>query len=146
VGPARSSSQERLQISWQQARSQFAKDYNDRLFTGLLLTAVGAIVLFRFVVKVAVLEAVSWVAVIFLEVYPHVWGGSRAMYDSWWWKMAAQAWEGVMWVLFTAGGLMLWVALGVLAALTWRRLQLKRQARKKAVLTSRLGDVRDLDV
>lgn len=53
VGPARSSSEERLGLSWKQARSQFAKDYNDRLFTGLLLTAVGAIVLFRFVVKVS---------------------------------------------------------------------------------------------
>jgi hypothetical protein len=52
VGPARSSSEERLSLSWKQARSQFAKDYNDRLFTGLLLSAVGAIVLFRFVVKV----------------------------------------------------------------------------------------------
>lgn len=146
MGPARSSSQERLALSWTQARSQFAKDYNDRLFTGLLLSAVAAIVLFRFVVKVALLEAVSWVAVLFLEVYPHIWGGSRAMYESWWWKATSRAWEGVMFVLFTAGGLVLWVALGVLAGLTWRRLHLKQQARKKSVLTSRAGDVRDLDV
>lgn len=146
VGPARSSSEERLKLSWQQAHSQFAKDYNDRLFTGLLLTAVAAIVLFRFVVKAAILEALGWVAVIFLEVYPHIWGGSRTMYESWWWKMASRAWEGAMFVLFTAGGLVLWVGLGVLAALTWRRLQLRRQDRKKSVLTSRAGDIRDLDV
>lgn len=94
----------------------------------------------------ALLEAVSWVAVIFLEVYPHIWGGSRAMYESWWWKMTSRAWEGVMFVLFGAGGLVLWVGLAVVAALTWRRLQLKRQDRKKNVLTSRAGDIRDLDV
>lgn len=146
VGPARSSSEERLKLSWQQARGQFAKDYNDRLLTGLLLSAVGAIVVFRFLIKIAILEAASWVAVLFLEVYPHIWGGSRAMYQSWWWRMTSQAWEGVMWLLFTAGGLVLWVGLGVLAALTWRRLQAKRQARKKSVLTSRHGDTRDLDV
>lgn len=133
-------------MSWQQARSRFATDYNDRLFTGLLLSAVGAIVLFRFVIKVALLEAVSWAAVIFLEVYPHVWGGSRAMYNSWWWQMTSKAWEAVMWLLFTAGGLALWLMLAGIAALTWRRLQLRRQDRKKAVLTSREGDVRDLDV
>jgi hypothetical protein len=95
---------------------------------------------------VALLEAVSWVAVIFLEVYPHIWGGSRAMYESWWWKMTSRVWEGVMFVLFGAGGLVLWVGLAVVAALTWRRLQLKRQDRKKNVLTSSAGDIRDLDV
>lgn len=47
VGPARSSSAERLQLAWSQARSQFGKDYNDRLFTGLLVAAVAAIVIFR---------------------------------------------------------------------------------------------------
>lgn len=146
VGPAHSSSEERLQLAWQQARGQFGKDYNDRLLTGLLLSAVAAIVVFRFVIKVALLEAVAWVAVLFLEVYPTIWGGSRAMYDSWWWKMTSRGWEAVMWLLFTAGGLVLWLLLAVLAGLTWRRLQLKRQDRKKAVLTSREGDVRDLDV
>jgi hypothetical protein len=60
--------------------------------------------------------------------------------------MTSRVWEGVMFVLFGAGGLVLWVGLAVVAALTWRRLQLKRQDRKKNVLTSRAGDIRDLDV
>lgn len=146
VGPARNTSAERLQLAWKQASSQFARDYNDRLFTGLLLAGVGSIVLFRFIIRIGPLEAAGWVSVVFLEVYPHVWGGSGHMYDTHWWKLTTQAWEWVMWALFTAGGLVLWLGLAVLGLLCWQRLRQKRMARKKTVLTSRQGDVRDLDV
>ncbi|WIA40191.1 hypothetical protein OEZ86_013580 [Tetradesmus obliquus] len=145
VGPARSSSAERLQLAWSQARSQFGKDYNDRLFTGLLVAAVAAIVIFRFVIKVALLEAAGWLAVVFLELYPHLLGGAGSMYDTAWWKITASVWEAVVLLLFGAGGLLLWVACGAAALLGWRRVR-RRQQHKKAVLTSRLGDIRDLDV
>ncbi|WIA19894.1 hypothetical protein OEZ85_005794 [Tetradesmus obliquus] len=145
VGPARSSSAERLQLAWSQARSQFGKDYNDRLFTGLLVAAVAAIVIFRFVIKVALLEAAGWLAVVFLELYPHLLGGAGSMYDTAWWKITASVWEALVLLLFGAGGLLLWVACGAAALLGWRRVR-RRQQHKKAVLTSRLGDIRDLDV
>lgn len=145
VGPARSSSAERLQLAWSQARSQFGKDYNDRLFTGLLVAAVAAIVIFRFVIKVALLEAAGWLAVVFLELYPHLLGGAGSMYDTAWWKVTASVWEALVLLLFGAWGLLLWVACGAAALLGWRRVR-RRQQHKKAVLTSRLGDIRDLDV
>jgi hypothetical protein len=144
VGPARNNSMARLQLAWKQAHSQFSKDYNDRLFTGLLLCAVAAIVVFRFVVKVAVLEAAGWLAVVFLEVYPHVFGTAGSMYQTRWWKVATQMWESLMLILFGAGGLVVWVALAGLGLITWQRL--RRKYRKKAVQTSRKGDIRDLDV
>lgn len=145
VGPARSSSEERLQLSWKQARSQFAKDYNDRLFTGLLICSVAAIVIFRFVVKVALLEAVGWVSVVFLEVYPHLFRGAGSMYETRWWTVTTQVWEFCMLLLFGAGGALVWVVLVVAVLLLWRRVR-RRQASKKAILTSVQGDVRDLDV
>lgn len=145
VGPARISSEERLQLSWKQSRAQFAKDYNDRLFTGLLICSVAAIVVFRFVVKVAVLEAVGWVSVVFLELYPHLFRGAGSMYETRWWKVTSQIWEFFMLLLFGAGGLLVWVVLAVGILLLWRRSRWK-QARKKSILTSVQGDVRDLDV
>eukprot|EP00878_Enallax_costatus_P036433 GHUV01040915.1.p1 GENE.GHUV01040915.1~~GHUV01040915.1.p1 ORF type:complete len:206 (+),score=52.28 GHUV01040915.1:343-960(+) len=145
VGPARSSSEERLQLSWKQAHSQFVKDYNDRLFTGLLICSVAAIVIFRFVVKVALLEAVGWVSVVFLELYPHLFRGAGSMYETRWWKVTSQVWEFCMLLLFGAGGLLVWAILMGVVWLLWKRAR-RRQASKKAVLTSVKGDIRDLDV
>jgi hypothetical protein len=99
----------------------------------------------RFVIKVALLEAAGWLAVVFLELYPHLLGGAGSMYETGWWKATAAVWEALVLLLFGAGGLLLWVALGVAALLGWRRVR-RRQQHKKAVLTSRLGDIRDLDV
>lgn len=143
MGPARNSSAERLELSWKQARGSFARDYNDRLFTGLLVAGVAAIVVFRFLIRVPLLEGAGWISVIFLEVYPHVTGGSGGMYATRWWKWTAAAWEAFMLLLFGAGGLMVWVALVGALLLWWRRQRRRRQ--KKAVLV-RHGDIRDLDV
>lgn len=121
------------------------KDYNDRLFTGLLVCSVAAIVVFRFVVKVAVLEAVGWVSVVFLELYPHLFRGSGSMYETKWWKLTTRVWEFFMLLLFGAGGLVLWLLLLAGVLLLWRRSR-RKQASKKAVLTSVQGDIRDLDV
>jgi hypothetical protein len=147
VGPARNASEERLALAWRSAQTTFMRDYNDRLLTGLLLVCVAVIVVFRFVLRVAVLEAVGWVCLVFLEVYPHIAvvpGGS--MYDTRWWHAAAAAWEAGMLLLFGAGGLALWLALTATVFLVLRRLQRSVAARKKAVPTSSQGDVRDLDV
>ena len=45
-----------------------AQEYNDRLFTGLLVLSLAAVVLFRFAFKIQLLEAAGWVAFVFLEV------------------------------------------------------------------------------
>jgi hypothetical protein len=145
VGPARDGSRERLQLAWSQARKQFSRDYNDRLFTGLLLAGVACIVLFRFLIIVPALEALGWVAVVFLEVYPHVWGGGGHMYDTKWWRATTQGWEWVMWLALTSGGLALWLCAGAAGVLCWQRLR-RRRVRKTAVLASKAGDLRDLDV
>jgi hypothetical protein len=57
-------------MAWQRARRQFGVDYNGRLLTGLLVLAVCAIVVFRFVAPSKLLELVGWAAVLFLEIYP----------------------------------------------------------------------------
>eukprot|EP00879_Flechtneria_rotunda_P018322 GHRR01019219.1.p1 GENE.GHRR01019219.1~~GHRR01019219.1.p1 ORF type:complete len:405 (+),score=112.09 GHRR01019219.1:767-1981(+) len=144
VGPARRASAERLQHSWKQARSQFAQDYNDRLFTGLLLCGVATIVVFRFVVKVAIIELAAWLAVIFLEVYPHIFSRGSSMYDTGWWKLTTKVWEWFMLLLFGAGGLLLWLLVAIALFVAAQKVRWRR--RKKTLLTSSKGDVRDLDV
>jgi hypothetical protein len=70
IGPARAASLERLTMAWERAHRQFGTDYNGRLLTGLLVIAVAAIVVFRFLVRARLLEFGGWVALAFLELYP----------------------------------------------------------------------------
>lgn len=62
-------------MAWDRARRQFGTDYNGRLLTGLLALSVGAIVVFRFVLRARLLEAAGWLALAFLELYPR-WASS----------------------------------------------------------------------
>ncbi|PNH07580.1 hypothetical protein TSOC_005957 [Tetrabaena socialis] len=59
TGPAKPPNAERLERAWARARRAFGHDYNDRLFTGLLVAALAAVVLFRFVIKVQLLEGAA---------------------------------------------------------------------------------------
>ena len=75
----------RLLKALARSQAQFNKDYNDRLYTGLLFLSLGLAVFFRFALHVRVLEAVCWASFVFLELYPHLNLGPRGMYDTQWW-------------------------------------------------------------
>lgn len=144
VGPGRAGSLERLQSAWKRAHGQFAKDYNDRLFTGLLVSSLVVIVVFRFLIKSQFLEAGGWFALVFLELYPRLYPGPGGMYDTAWWKVTTQVWELCMYALFGfQGAPLLWVLLGAAVYFIWRRVK-RRDLRKKFKQTA--GDLRDLDV
>ena len=97
VGPAKAHNEERLTKAWERESSRFRRDYNDRLFNGLVLLSVGCIVLFRFVFKWSLGETLGWGAFIFLQVYPKSFFGTGAsMYESSWWLGLVKGWEMVV--------------------------------------------------
>lgn len=169
VGPAFDLQQERMQKLWHRELDHFRRDYNDRLYNGLVLFSLGAVLCFRFILRFSVMETLSWVAFIFLQVYPKLYLSGGSMYETLWWHWVARAWEllvyNPLYDLLTAGPL-LFVAGVVLAAWRWAarwglldrcqpwldghlpwvgRLITSRRARA-AKTVSHGQDVRDLDV
>lgn len=69
TGPARQHLLERLQHAHSRERTRFQQEYNNRLYNGLTMAALGTALLCRFVFKQMILEMVGWVAFVFLEVW-----------------------------------------------------------------------------
>jgi hypothetical protein len=68
IGPARPELEERLEHAIQRERLRFRKDYNDRLYSGLVVATLAAALLCRFGIKRVVPEMAAWASFIFLEV------------------------------------------------------------------------------
>lgn len=54
--------------AWRREEARFRRDYNDKLFNGLVVFALADILLFRFVIRVSLAETVGWVGFVFLQV------------------------------------------------------------------------------
>ena len=76
----------RLQKAWQRSQNQFRKDYNDRLYMGLLFISLSSAIVFRFFMHFRILEVLGWSAFIFLQIYPHIHVG-LSMYETLWWQI-----------------------------------------------------------
>lgn len=95
--PPRFPPTERLLRAWERENSRFSRDYNDRLYNGLVLVSVAAIVLFRFAAKWTLGESAAWAAFIFLQVYPRTFlGSSSSMFDTAWWQTLVAGWEAAV--------------------------------------------------
>jgi hypothetical protein len=57
-----------LSKAWNREETRFRHDYNDKLLNGLVFAMLAAILLFRFVIRVSLLETGAWVGFIFLQV------------------------------------------------------------------------------
>ena len=68
VGPAAAAQAARLQHALSREKARFQREYNDRLFNGLVMVSLAVALISRFVLKRLVLEVVSWGSFIFLEV------------------------------------------------------------------------------
>ena len=68
VGPAHARNQERLAHAWEREVARFDKEFNDRLLNGVVFVTIAWVVVFRFIIRVAVAETVGWIAFIFLQV------------------------------------------------------------------------------
>lgn len=97
VGPAKDHNAERLLKAWERESSRFNRDYNERLYNGLVLMAVAAIVVFRFVIKWSLGETAGWGVFLFLELYPKSFlGTGSSMYETATWKSLVGVWEIVI--------------------------------------------------
>ncbi|KAG2485718.1 hypothetical protein HYH03_015602 [Edaphochlamys debaryana] len=113
TGPAKQANVERLDKAWARASKAFGKDYNDRLFTGLLVASLAAAVLFRFVIRIQLLEIGAWAAFLFLELYPKL-HSTGSMYDSKGWALTVKIWEWAMVLLLGFNGAgVVWVVVAV---------------------------------
>lgn len=97
VGPALNASSVRLQKAWHREESRFRRDYNDKIFNGLVIISLVDIVVFRFVFRVNVVETAGWAAFVFLQVYPKLYVSGGSMYDSVWWGWLVRIWEAAVW-------------------------------------------------
>jgi hypothetical protein len=68
IGPAHAAQEERLLRAQRRESGRFVRDYNDRIFNGLVIASLADILLFRFLVRVSILETLGWVAFAFLQV------------------------------------------------------------------------------
>ena len=69
VGPSLTTQAERLAKAWNREEARFRHDYNDKLLNGLVFVMLAAIILFRFVVRISLLESAGWVGFVFLQVF-----------------------------------------------------------------------------
>ena len=88
VGPARDRNRERLDHAWEREVARFDKEFNDRLLNGVVFLTIAWVVVFRFIVRVAVAETIGWIAFVFLQVYPRTFIGSGStVYETGWWEV-----------------------------------------------------------
>ncbi|MEW5300408.1 MAG: hypothetical protein WDW36_003340 [Sanguina aurantia] len=134
LGPARSEAEARLTHAWARAKGSFAQEYNGRLYTGLIGASIVGILLFRFALKIQVLEAGCWLSFAFLQVAPHAWIGSGTIYETAGWRWTVAVWETAMLVLFGFDGAgVLWLCC-LMAYVGWRlyrRRQLQRRGKRQ---------------
>ena len=68
VGPSFATQAERLGKAWNREEARFRHDYNDKLLSGLIFITLADILLFRFIIRVSLMESVGWVGFVFLQV------------------------------------------------------------------------------
>lgn len=68
IGPAHAAQEERLQRAQRRETGRFVRDYNDRIFNGLVIISLADILAFRFLLRISALETLGWIAFAFLQV------------------------------------------------------------------------------
>ena len=97
VGPALVRNQERLTHAWDREVARFDKEFNDRLLNGVVFVTIAWVVVFRFIIRIAIAETIGWIAFVFLQVYPRTFIGSgTSVYETGWWEGLVKAWEAVV--------------------------------------------------
>ena len=81
---------------WARERTKFLKDYNQRLFNYLVVASLVAVVVARFVLKWAVLEALAWLLFVLLETYTRVFWSDEGLNYNRAWRVFVGVWEAVV--------------------------------------------------
>lgn len=75
------------------SRSQFIKEYNQRLFNWLVVFSLIMVVIGRFVVKFILIEIGAWILFIFLETYTKMFWSIESLYYNSAWQFVVATWE-----------------------------------------------------
>ncbi|CAM0151145.1 unnamed protein product [Urochloa decumbens] len=93
VGPAKESYQRRMSKMLARSRALFIKEYNNKLFSWLVIFSLVMVVIGRFVVKFFLLEIAAWVMFAFLETYTRLFWSSESLYYNPVWHIVVSTWE-----------------------------------------------------
>lgn len=158
VGPSLDHSAERMQKAWRREEGRFKRDYNDKIFNGLVILTLADVVIFRFIVRITFVETAGWVGFIFLQVYPKLYITGGSLYDATWWKYLVRVWEAGVWSgldlefwapivlpMFVGAWLTrnFWRRYG---AARWAARPWQRPTKRVVPANGQSGDIRDLDV
>ncbi|GJP43245.1 hypothetical protein CLOM_g2731 [Closterium sp. NIES-68] len=114
-GPSKTAYSDRLKKTWTRERSQFLKEYNQRLFNWLVIGSLVLVVIGRFVVKWVVVEVLAWALFVFLETYTRIFWSFDSLYLNPAWRSFVNVWEAVVYNPFIDLDLwsvpLLWVGL-----------------------------------
>ncbi|XLU19719.1 hypothetical protein S245_055785, partial [Arachis hypogaea] len=72
VRPSKTNYEQRITKMLGKSKSQFIKDYNQRLFNWLVAFSLVMIVIGRFIIKFILIEMGAWLLFIFLETYTRI--------------------------------------------------------------------------
>nr|DAD19707.1 TPA_asm: hypothetical protein HUJ06_021170 [Nelumbo nucifera] len=96
VGPSKASYEQRMMKMLGKSRSQFIKEYNNRLFNWLVTFSLVMVVVGRFVIKFILLEIGAWVLFIFLETYTRMFWTAESLYYNPAWHFIVATWETIV--------------------------------------------------
>ncbi|KAK9908714.1 hypothetical protein WJX75_001863 [Coccomyxa subellipsoidea] len=154
IGPAHGAAGERLSRAQRRESARFVRDYNDRIFNGLVIACLADILVFRFLVRISLMETVGWVAFAFLQVYPKMFLSGGSMYETLWWGALVKVWEVIVYnsVMDLQQCWQILLPIGVLGFLGykwyWRYYRPRQRLREEKHVRSgtQAGDIRDLNV
>ncbi|XP_058746057.1 uncharacterized protein LOC131618922 [Vicia villosa] len=93
VGPSKKTYAARMVKMLGKSRSQFIKEYNQRLFNWLVVFSLIMVVIGRFVVKFILIEIGAWILFIFLETYTKMFWSVESLYYNSAWQFVVATWE-----------------------------------------------------
>ncbi|MED6192576.1 hypothetical protein PIB30_011652 [Stylosanthes scabra] len=93
VGPSKANYEQRMMKMLGKSKSQFIKEYNQRLFNWLVAFSLVMVVIGRFIVKFILIEMSAWLLFIFLETYTRMFWSAESLYYNPVWHFIVATWE-----------------------------------------------------
>ncbi|KAK2401670.1 guanylate-binding protein [Trifolium repens] len=93
VGPSKTNYATRMNKMLGKSRSQFIKEYNQRLFNWLVVFSLIMVAIGRFIIKFILIEIGAWILFIFLETYTKMFWSVESLYYNPAWQFIVASWE-----------------------------------------------------
>ncbi|XP_044487694.1 guanylate-binding protein 4-like isoform X2 [Mangifera indica] len=100
VGPSKANYEQRMMKMLGKSKSQFIKEYNQRLFNWLVAFSLVMVVVGRFIIKFILIEMGAWILFIFLETYTRLFWSAESLYYNPVWHFIVATWETIVYSPF----------------------------------------------